>query len=237
MSCRILVLIISSLLINSCGIFKTHHKGKLIDFENNSIPKKSLKLNGYFYTEHEIEYGENSPYFINDYIKKTGINKIKYLSVFFMYEDGFVVNVSGINGLSRYYCAEKETYENTYESAHKTIELMLQNQNSEEKRTKRICGFKPDDIGNKGLVEIKDESIRIQLYRIEMQNPLKDSFNSAYLYEMNGIIKSDSSFVIKSETEYRTNKTTAKNTLFQYRQTRQKPTIENFFRKNKNRFK
>ncbi|WP_299209884.1 hypothetical protein [uncultured Dokdonia sp.] len=236
MSNRILVLLLISLSINSCGIFKTHHKSELIDFENNSITKESLKLDGYYYTEFEIEYGKNSPPFIDDYIRKTGINNIKYLSVFFIYEDGFAINIGGINGLSRYYCAEKENYENTYESAHKTIELMLQTQNSEEKRTKRICGFKPNDIGNKGLVKINSDSIKIQFYRIEMQNPTKDSFNSAYLYEANGIIKSDSSFVLKTETEFRTNMTITKNKLFQFRQTEQKPTIENYFIKNKNQF-
>ena len=223
--------------INSCGIFKTHHKDKLIDFENNSLINESLKLNGYYFSEFEIEYGENAPPFIGDYIEKTKKNKIKYLSVFFIYEDGFVINVGGINGLSHYYCAEKDNYHNTYESAHKTIELMLESQNSVEKRTKRICGFRPDDIGSKGLAQIEKDSIKIQLYRIEMQNPTKDSFNSAYLYELNGIIKSDSSFVIKTETEFRTNEIKSENKIFEFRQTKQKPNIENYFKKKKNRFK
>ena len=222
---------------NSCGIFKTHHKYKLIDFESNSLTNESLKLNGYYFAEFELEFGENAPPFIDDYIERTGINKIKYLSVFFIYEDGFVINIGGINGLSHYYCAEKENYENTYESAHKTIELMLKSQHSSDKRTKRICGFKPDDIGNKGLVQIDKDSIKIQFYRIEMQNPTKDSFNSAYLYELNGIIKSDSIFEIRSETEFRTNEKKSENKIFEFRQTEQKPNIENYFKKNINRFK
>jgi hypothetical protein len=234
---RIFLLIIIVLISNSCGIFKTHHKDKLIDFENNSLTNESQKLSGYYFAEFELEYGENAPPYVDDYIKKTGINKIKYLSVFFIYEDGFVINVGGINGLSRYYCAEKENYENTYESAHKTIELMLESQNSTEKRTKRICGFSPKDIGSKGLVQIDKDKIKIQLYRIEMQNPTKDSFNSAYLYELNGTIKSDSSFVMESEMEFRTKEITPKNQVFQFRQTEQKPNIENYFKKNKNRFK
>ncbi len=223
--------------INSCGIFKTHHKDKLIDFEDNSLTEKSLKLNGYYFAESEFEYGENSPPFIDEYIEKTGINKIKHLSVLFIYEDGFVVKIGRINGLSHYYCAEKDNYDNTYESAHKTIELMLKSQNSIEKRTKRICGFRPDDIGSKGLAQIEKDSIKIQLYRIEMQNPTKDSFNSAYLYELNGIIKSDSSFVIKSETEFRTNEIKSENKIFEFRQTEQKPNVQNYFKKKKNRFK
>jgi hypothetical protein len=192
---RILVLIIIGLTIHSCGIFKTHHKNKLIDFDNNQIPEKALKRNGYYFAELEREAQDF------DTIQGT---KIKYLSVFFIYDDSFVVNISRIDGLTNYYCAEKETYKNTYENAHKTIQLMLESQNSQEKRTKRICGFQQNDISNKGLIEIKKETIKIQIYRIEMQNPTKDSFNSAYLYENNGIMTSDSSFVITSETEFRT---------------------------------
>lgn len=236
MKIRIFLLIIIVFISNSCGIFKTHYKDKLIDFENNSLINQSLKLNGYYFTELELEYGENPPSFTDDYIEKTGINKIKYLTVFFIYEDGFIINVGGIDGLSRFYCAEKENYENTYVSAHETIELMLETQNSDEKRTKRICGFRPDDIGNEGLAQINKDSIKIQLYRIEMQKPTKDSFNSAYLYELNGSVESDSSFVINSETEFRNNKTTSENQLFEFKQTKQKPNIENYFEKNMSRF-
>ena len=72
------------LTFNSCGIFKTHHKDKLIDFKSNQIPEKTLKLNGYYYAELERKYGENAPPFIDDYIKKTGINKNKiFICVFY----------------------------------------------------------------------------------------------------------------------------------------------------------
>ena len=225
---RIFILIIASLIFNSCGIFKTYHKDELIDFKNNKIPEKTLKLNGYYFAELEREPQSF------DKIQGT---KIKYLSAFFIYENGFVVNINGVDGLTNFYCAQNKTYENTYESAHKAIELMLESQYSEEKRTKRICGFEPDDIGNKGLAKVYNKNIKIQFYRIEMQNASKDFFNSAYLYELNGIIKSDSSFVVKSETEYRINKTTTENTLFRFRETEQKPNVENYFKKNKNRFK
>jgi len=224
------------LIFNSCGIFKTHHKDKLIDFKNNSIPEKTLKLNGYYYTELEYEYRENAPSFIGDYIKKTGINKIKYLSVFFIYEDGFAINLNGIDGLSHYYCAQKEKYDNTYESAHKTIELMLESQYSTDNRTKRRCGFKPNSIGRKSLVKIINDSIKIQTYRIEHQT-IPGGGNSAYLYELKGTINSDKVFIITSETEYRNNITMKENSTFEFRETEQKPNIKNYFKKNKNRFK
>jgi len=223
---RILILIIVSLFLNSCGIFKTHDKDELIDFENNQIPDKTLKLNGYYFTELEREP--------QSFDNIQGI-KIKYLSVFFIYEDGFVVNIRGIDGITKYYCAENKTLENTYESAHKAIELMLKSQFSEEKRTKRICGFESNDIGNKGLVKIDNDKIKIQFYSIEKQRAGSTS-NSAYLYEINGVIKTDTSFAIKSETEFRTNTTTTENSLFKFRPTEQKPNIENYFKKNRNRF-
>jgi hypothetical protein len=233
---QIFIALIAGFLCTSCGIFKTHHKNKLIDFEQNVLTNASLKLDGYYFTELELEYDQEAPLYIDDYIAKTGVNKIKYLSVFFIYEDGFIVNVGGVNGISHYYCADKEDYKNTYESAHETIALMLNSQNSFDKRIKRSCGFSPNDISNKGLVQIDDDAIKIQLYRIEMQNPTKDSFNSAYLYETNGIITSDTSFIIKSETEFRTNTTTPESAVFQFRQTKQKPNIENYFKKHKKRF-
>lgn len=224
------------MLFNSCGIFKTHHKDKLIDFRNDLIPENSIRMDGYYFTELEREYGENPPPFIDEYIKKTGVNKIKYLSIFFFYEDGYTINISGIDGLSHFYCAKKKEYDNTYESAHKTIELMLESQYSTERRTKRICGFRPNDIGNKGLVKIENDSIKIQTYRIEYQST-PGAGNSAYLYELNGTMQSDSIFVINSETRFRTNKITEENSVFKFRQTQKKPNIENYFKNNINRFK
>ena len=232
---KILFLIII-LNFTSCVIFKTHHKKNLINFENNTIINNPLKLNGYFYREFELEKGENQPYWIDEYIKKTGINKIKYISAIFIYEDGFVIDVGGINGIDHYYCAEKKIYENTFENAHQTLEKMLEAQNSFDKKIKRSCGFNPNDINAKGLIEVKENNIKMQLYRLEMQNPTKDSFNSAYLYESNGIINSDTSFTLISEKEFRTNKTTNDKYIYKFRETKQKPNVENYFKKNRNQF-
>ncbi|SMG35937.1 hypothetical protein SAMN05661096_02390 [Marivirga sericea] len=223
-----IVLVILSLIFNSCGAFKIHDKHELIDFEDNQVPDNNLKLNGYYFAELERE--------AQSFDQIQGA-KIKYLSVFFIYEDGFVINISGVDGLTEYYCAKKMTFDNTYASAHEAIELMLESQKSEESRIRRICGFEPHDIGNKGVAKISNDSIKIQFYRIEKQKPRIDSFNSAYLYEINGIIKSDSGFVIKNEIEFRTNKTTVENTVFQFRRTEQKPDIDNYFIKNIDRFK
>ncbi|WP_422090825.1 hypothetical protein [Tenacibaculum ovolyticum] len=224
---RILPLIIIVLVFNSCGIFKTHHKDKLIDFENNQIPKNSLKLNGYYFAELESE---------NKKFNKVYGKKIKYLSVIFIYEDGFIITKS-FNGLSNYYCAKNKAHQNTYESAHKALKLMLESKNSKERKIKRICSFKPKDIMNKGLAKIQSDNLKIQFYQIESQNPKMDSNNSAYLYELNGIIKSDSSFVIKSKTRFRNGTKKTKNILYKFRQTDNIPNIENYFKKNKKRFK
>ena len=228
MKIRIKILIfIICLTFSSCGIFKTHHKKELIDFENNRISDNILKLNGYYYTKLE-----------RDAIRYDSVkDKIKYLSVFFIYEDGFAINLRGIDGITKYYCADKVKYENSYESAHKTIELMLESQFSTDKKIKRNCGFKSNDINQKGLIKIDNNKIKIQTYIIERQNPGKDSSNSAYLWEINGVIKTDSTFLIQNQKEYRTNKSTSEMNLFEFRETKQKPNIENYFKKNKNRFK
>ncbi len=221
------LLFIICLIFTSCGIFKTHHKNKLIDFENNRISNNTLKLNGYYYTELERE--------ANSYDKIDG--KIKYLSVFFIYEDGFAINIGGVDGVTNYYCANKINFGNSYENAHATVQLMLEAQNSNDKKTIRNCRFYQNDINHKSLVQIKNDEIKIQTYRIEGQIPNKDSFNSAYLWEINGVIKSDSTFVIQSETEFRTNKTTTEMNIFKFRKTNQKPNIENYFKKRINQFK
>lgn len=221
------MILIAGLIFSSCGIFKTHHKNELIDFEKNRISSNALKLNGYYYTELERDS--------NRYDSVKG--KIKYLSLFFIYDDGFAIHISGIDGITNYYCADKKSYENSYENAHKTVLLMLEAQNSKDKRAKRICGFGPNDINHKSLVQIDNDRIKIQTYRIEKQNPEKDSFNSAYLWEINGIVKSDSTFVIKSEKEFRTNELTTEMSVFKFRETEQKPNVENYFKKNINRFK
>lgn len=135
------------------------------------------------------------------------------------------------NGLSNYYCAKNKTHQNTYESAHKALELMLESQNSKEKKIRRICSFKPKDIMNKGLAKIENDSLKIQFYQIESQNPKMDSYNSAYLYELTGIIKSDSSFVIKSKTNFRNGVKKTDNILYKFRQTDNKPKVENYFKK------
>lgn len=236
MKYRIAVCLSLVLSLNACGIFyKTHHKDLLIDFHTNSLSHSGLKLNGYYFVELEQDYGENPPPFIDDYIKETGIHTIKQLSVFFFYEDGYVLNLRGINGLSRYYCAEKDHYENTYESAHRTIELMLQTQHATDKRTQRLCGFRPDDIDHKGLVRIENDQIKIQTYYIEYQST-PGAGNSAYLYELNGQLQSDTSFVIHSETRYRTNKTKAEHAIFQFRATTEKPNVDNYFKRHHHRF-
>jgi len=224
------------MIISSCGISRTHHKNKLIDFKKNEIPTNSIKLDGYYYSEMEREYDEFLPHPIDEYYQETGIKKIKYLSIFLIYEDGFAVKIGEIDGLSKYYCAEKSTYENTYESAHESVRLILESQNSEIKRTSRVCSIKPNDIDKKALVKIKNNVITIQFYLAEMQNPNKDSFNSYYLHEMNGFVKSDSSFIITSETQYRYAKTSFENIIFRFRQTLQKPIIMNYFKKHQERF-
>ena len=64
-----------------------------------------------------------------------------------------------------------------------------------------------------------------------MQIPDKDSFNSYYLYEMNGIIENDSTFVINEVKNFRTESITKVNYIYKFRKNIQKPEISNYFKK------
>lgn len=200
----------------------THHKERLINY-NTIVPvTKSLQLNGYYYTE--LERDANA----SDSIE----GKIKYLSVFFIYEDGFVVFLGGIDGVTNYFCADNPIIENSYENAHKNVALMLTAQFSNDPRLKRVCGFKPNDIVNKGLTEIIGDQIKIQFYAMEKQHVIKDSFNSYYLYELNGRLLSNASFAISSETNYRQNKTIKVEAIYKFIPMLTKPKVQNYFKEN-----
>ena len=213
-----LILLLFVLIHFSCAV--THHKDKLINYRDTSNVSESLDLNGYYFTE--LERDANS----NDSVK----GKIKYLSVFFIYEDGFVVFLGGIDGITNYFCADNPVIENSYENAHRNVALMLNSQFSKNPRTKKVCNFKPNDISNKGLVKINDGEIKIQFYLVERQNPKKDSFNSYYLYELNGYVITKNSFKITSETNYRNNKTDSTLATYSFKPALVRPNMTNYFR-------
>ena len=227
---KIFLIFISYYILISCAV--THHKKDLIDFKINKIPENKLKLDGYYYREFESDMDwENPPYHYKKYITETGITKFKTLNSLFIYSDGFTFVLSGIDGLSNYYCAEGIIFENSYENAHRNIQLMIEAQKSKDKKLRRRCDFEPDYINNKGLTEIIGDKIRIQHYQAEMQIPDKDSFNSYYLYEMNGIIKNDTTFVINEIKNYRTDSIIKVNYIYKFRRNIQKPEISNYFKK------
>jgi hypothetical protein len=229
-SINITLLLLSYYIIISCAI--THSKKDLIDFQTNKIPEHKLKLDGYFYYEYETDINlENPPSYYKKYITETGITKVKTISSVFIYNDGFTYFLSGIDGLTTYYCAEGRKSENSYQNAHKNIELIINAQKSVDKKVKRRCDFEPDDINRKGITEIDANTIKIQFYQTEMQIPNKDSFNSYYLYEMSGIIENDSTFTITKVKSYRTKKIVDVNYIYKFKKA-QKPQLENYFKKN-----
>lgn len=131
--------------------------------------------------------------------------------------DGFTFILAGIDGLSNYYCAEGLNFENSFDNAHNNIQLMINAQKSVDKKIKKRCDFNPDDINRKGLTVISGNNIKIQYYQTEMQILNKDSFNSFYLYEMNGIIENDTSFVINEIKNYRTESITKVNFIYKFK--------------------
>lgn len=224
------ILLIFIFVIISCAV--THNKKDLIDFKTNKIPENKLRIDGYYYREYENNMDwENSTYYYKKYITETGITKFKTVNVIFIYDDGYTFNLSGIDGLSNYYCAEGLKFENSYANAHNNIELMIEAQKSEVKKIKRRCDFEPDDINRKGLTEISGNKIKIQYYQTEMQIPDKDSFNSFYLYEMNGIIENDTTFIINEIKNFRTESITKVNFIYKFKKNIKKPEIPNYFKK------
>ena len=218
-------------IVLSCAV--THDKRNLINFNTNRLTEKNIKLNGYYYCEYErnIDY-ENPPFYYEEYIKITGIKKVKVLNSLFFYDDGFTLPLDGVDGLTTYYCAQGGKSENSYENAHQNIHLIIEAQKSNDKRIKRNCDFRPNEISGKGLTEILGNKIKIQYYQTEKQIPNKDSFNSYYLYEMNGIIKNDSTFIISEIKNYRNDSIIKVNYTYKFRQSNKKPEILNYFKKN-----
>lgn len=205
----------------SCAV--THDKKNLIDFKTNRISQSKLKIDGYYYYQFETETNQN--YKTNDNIKR--------VNSFFIYDDGYCLYLPGIDGLYSYYCAEGNKYENSFENAHRNIGLLINAQNSSDKQIKKRCDFEPNYINHKGITKIteSDNKIKIQYYQTEMQIPNKDSFNSYYLYEMNGEIKNDSTFVVSEIKNYRTNQIKNVNMVYKYKKSR-KPELINYFKKN-----
>jgi hypothetical protein len=225
----VLILLVTYFISISCAT--THNKKDLIKFQTNKIPESKLKLDGYFYREYEINIDrENPPFFYKDYISETGVTKCKTLNSLFIYEDGFTYILSGIDGLSTYYCAEGRKSENSYENAHKNILLMIEAQKTKNKKMKRICDFEPNYLDRKGITEIIDNRIRIQYYQSERQIPGKDFFNSYYLHEMNGMIENDTTFVINEIKNYRDKSIEKVNYIYKYRKNAEKPEIPNYFK-------
>lgn len=227
---KIVLFFVLCFIVISCAV--THNKKNLIDFNSIKLTEKNIKLNGYYYCEYErnIDY-ENPPFYYEEYIKKTGITKVKVLNSFFFYDDGFTIPLNGIDGLSTYYCAEDRKTENSFENAHKNIQLIIEAQKSNDKRIKRNCDFRPNEISGKGLTEILGNKIKIQYYQTEKQIPNKDSFNSYYLYEINGIITNDSTFIINEIKNYRTDSIIKVNYTYKFRQSNVKPELPNYFKK------
>jgi len=218
---KILFILTTSIIIISCAV--THNTKDLIDFKTNKISRKNLKLDGYYYYQFESENNRNY----------NTTEKIKRINSIFIYDDGYSLYLSGIDGLLSYYCAEGNSYENSFENVHRNIELLVNAQKSNNKKIKKRCDFEPNYINHKGLTQIieNDNKIKIQYYQTEMQIPNKDSFNSYYLYEMNGEVKNDSTFVIYELKSYRTNKIENVNMVYKFRKCK-KPELTNYFKKN-----
>ena len=203
--------------MSSC-VSTTYHKEKLINCKSISKQLISLKLDGFYYSK-----------IIQKFEKKEVL-------VLILYRDGFLINAGNYDALSESYCElSKSKYENTYENAilrcKKHFEYL-----SESDKVFESCKFKENDIDKKGLFQIKNDSIKIQYYQAEPQNENEDSFNSYFLYELNGIILSEEVFHITEKINYRKKTKEKIDFVFSFNKDKNLPIISNYFL-NSNRFK
>jgi hypothetical protein len=205
-----------------CSCAVTHNKKDLIDFKNNEISNSELRIDGFYFYEYETE---------PSYLYNT-TEMIKRIDAFFIYDDGFTLFLSGIDGLYPYYCVEKQIFENSFKNAQTNIQQMIKAQSSSDNLIRKWCNFDPKYINHKGLTKITktDKRIKIQYYQTESQNLNTDSFNSYYLYEKNGEIVNDSTFIINEIKSYRLNKIEKVNQMYKFRKS-PKPKLNNYFKK------
>jgi hypothetical protein len=212
----------------SC-VAKTHHKKDLIDFRTNKISANQLKLDGYYFMTYEKELTNLNSY--ERSVRQAGIKTAKSIDVYFINDDGFTHYMRSINGLTNYYCMQSDFKpENSYEKLHQIIEMFIANSKSEDKKVRKSCNFKPNDISGKGLTKIEDGKIKIQYFVVQSQNPNSPGFNSYYLVEMNGTVKNDTTFVMEELKKYRTNETQKINFTYRLKKTKAKPEVPNYFK-------
>ena len=176
---RVLLLVFIMLVVNSCAIIV--NRNKFVDFSNNKqMAYKSIRINGYYY----YKYTANS-----------GIcNNERVIKPIMFYQDG-TANTFGwsISGPSSYRQDENNPHKdnekkltleyNTYEHAHKALYKVMHD----------FSGKTGKDLVGWGRYSINQDTIKIVYF------DFSGGGDPVYrtLVEKTGIIKNDSTFIIK----------------------------------------
>ena len=192
---KIKLYIIFILLFNSCTTI--HNKSYLekLDLKKNAT---NLNLNGYYFNEGVKEIVVTNSY--NNGKTLSEKKKIKFLEVFFLYKNGFILKLPHINYNTKYYCSQHLNAEDNYEYLHNIVVEMVNSHFSLDKKVKRNCDFNTKNIQFKGIFKLNEENIKIQYYdsrRISRWN------SGWFLQELNGKILNDSTFSIENTIDYK----------------------------------
>ena len=197
---------------------------------NNIGDSKTLKKNGYYYTE---KYVKTHPYYRNEYggysnDSTTIINQVT-INTLSLSEDGSAIKLgtySGMQNNSAYNYGIKCNLEdsNTLESAFEHFECYLK----EFKNRNLKFPYSKVEIWNQGVYKIENSSITIQIF----YNSLGD-YN---LYEEKGIIINDSTFILTNALDYQTGEKYEIEKVYKFKKMENFPKIDNYILKNKKRF-
>ena len=176
---RVLLLVFIMLVVNSCAIIV--NRNKFVDFSNNKqMAYKSIRINGYYYYK---------------YIRNSSIcNNERVIKPIIFYQDG-TVNTLGasVSGPNSYMQDVSNTHEdnsgkliskyNTYEYAHKAFQEFMH----------EFSGKTGKDLVGWGRYSINQDTIKIVYF------DFSGGGDPVYrtLVEKTGIIKNDSTFIIK----------------------------------------
>jgi len=197
---------------------------------NNIGDSKTLKKEGYYYTENYIK---TNPYYRNEYGGYSRDSTISFnqvrISTLVLKSDGSAMKLGSYSGMQdnlAYNFGIKCNLQdnNTLESAFEHFECYV----SELKNKNLIFLNSKAEIWDQGIYKTENNTITIQIFY--------NTIGDYYLYEERGIITNDSTFVLTSATDFQTGKKYEINKVYKFKKTENFPEIDNYILKNKKKF-
>lgn len=216
------------LLCASCAVI--YNKEQILDVNSIGIHNSSLRLDGYYYQELEVE---TYPYYRNQYNGYSQDSTKEFTQVRIvprvLFPDGNAHSFGAFSGFQEnsgfnfeYKCALFDN--NTLESALDHFECYLNN------LPEKYYNFmtKKSKIWGQGVFKTTGNEIVIQIFYNHM--------GDYYLYEERGDILNDSTFVLTTATDFHDGKSYAINKKYFFKQTDTLPVIESYINNHKKKF-